>query len=110
MKSAWLIVLLGMAVLCVGCAGTVQAPVEPPPGLLYSNTTAPLDVDVDKVTLGAKVGEASTTSILGLISTGDAGIKAAARAGGITTIRHIDYRMKNILGVYSKYTTIVYGD
>jgi len=30
--------------------------------------------------------------------------------GGITRIHHIDYETLGILGVYAKYTTIVYGE
>lgn len=61
-------------------------------------------------TLGTKVGTSEATSILGIIGTGDASINAAARAAGIKKISHVDYEAFNVLGVYAKYTTIVYGD
>jgi hypothetical protein len=32
------------------------------------------------------------------------------RNGGITRIHHVDHETSNILGVYAKYTTIVYGE
>lgn len=109
---AWIGVLaVGLVcALLAGCAGVTAAPVMPTPGLFYTSYTAPLDVDVDKTQLGTKRGEATCTTILGLFSSGDAGIQAAARAAGITTIHHADYKTTSILGLFSSYTTIVYGD
>ncbi|MDD3987612.1 MAG: TRL domain-containing protein, partial [Candidatus Omnitrophica bacterium] len=53
---------------------------------------------------------AKSTSILGLVATGDSSIKTAASNGGIKTIKYVDYDAKNILGIYGEYTTTVYGD
>lgn len=58
----------------------------------------------------SKVGKSQATSVLGLVATGDASIQTAARNGGITKIKYVDYEVENILGIYGKYTTIVYGD
>jgi len=30
--------------------------------------------------------------------------------GGITKVHHVDSKVKNILGVYAEYTTVVYGE
>jgi len=92
----------------VGCG--YVAPVVPPQGFLYAQVKAPMDTNMDDTKLGAKKGEASSMSILGLIATGDAGVKAAAAQGNITTVTAIDYEYTNILGFYQKFTTIVYGD
>jgi hypothetical protein len=89
-----------------GCA---IAPVMPADGALVSIIEAPLDIDFDQTSPGAKKGEASVTTVLG-IATGDASAAAAAKAGGITTIRHADYRYLNILFLYSRFTLVVYGD
>jgi hypothetical protein len=81
------------------------------PGCLFSSITVPLDTDVMNTTLGAKTGEAYYHSILGLVAWGDAGTQAAAREGGIGTIRHMDqHHFMVLFGVYYKQTTIVYGD
>jgi hypothetical protein len=56
-----------------------------------------------------KVGRARAEGII-LIGTGDASITAAARNGGITRIHHVDSESMNILGIYSRYETIVYGN
>lgn len=93
----------------VGCTG-MRAPVVPPIGAFYNNTKAPLDVDFEKSEYGPKTGTAFTNCVLGLIAWGDASAEAAAKEGDITIIEHADYEYMNILlGVYQRYTTIVYG-
>jgi len=59
---------------------------------------------------GSKVGTSEATSILGMVATGDASIEAAKNNGGITKVSHVDFNSDNILGVYGKYTTTVYGE
>lgn len=77
----------------------------------FTHITTPLDTDLDRTTLGDKVGESSLQSVMWLAAWGDAGTQAAAEAGGITTIHHADVRVLSILfGLYYKYTTIVYGE
>ena len=91
-------------------AGCMVAPVMPPSGMIYTGTTAPLDLDLNNTDLGTKHGRADASSILGLFAWGNAGVSAAAQAGGITKIKHADYEQMNVLGIYQRYTTIVYGD
>lgn len=80
-------------------------------GCLYSNVVAPLSTDLNKTTLGKKEGRASTHSVLWLVSWGDAGVAAAAKNGGLVTVHHMDVEIQNFLfGLYTKETTIVYGD
>jgi len=80
-------------------------------GCLYVNVKTPFDTDLDNTTLGQKTGEAHTYSVLWLVAWGDSGTAAAAENGGITTIRHMDAKVFSILfGLYSRTTTIVYGD
>ena len=81
-----------------------------PPGFFYSDIKAPLDVTMDNTDLGSKVGTAETVSIMGLVATGDASVKAAADDGNITTVKHIDYHLFNVMGFYSRFVTTVYGD
>jgi hypothetical protein len=80
-------------------------------GCVYYNVGAPLDTDLDRTELGSKVGESRAQSVLWMVAWGDAGTQAAARNGGIKTIRHADQRGFGILfGLYARQTTIVYGD
>lgn len=92
-----------------GCAGYVRAPVVPPIGLAFDSFQAPLDLDVQGTSLAGMEGRASTYNVLGLVAFGDAGVKAAAANGGITRVEHIDYRFVQVLGLFSKFTVIAYG-
>lgn len=81
------------------------------PGCIYAHVRGPLDTDLATTRLGMKTGTSSAQSVLGLIAWGDASSAAAARAGGITTLNHMDFEEFIILGfIYQKHTTIVYGD
>lgn len=106
-------ILLVALVVCLamlsGCAGYYGGTlVRPSMGGLYADLTAPISVESDKA--GSKCGTAMSSSILGWVATGDSSIETAAKNGGITTISHVDYHFKNILGIYSEFTTKVYGE
>jgi len=50
-------------------------------------------------------------SVLWLIAWGDASTSAAAKQGGLMTVNHMDRETLFVLfGLYTKTTTIVYGD
>ncbi len=101
-----LIGLAGMCLLAVvfltGCAM-----VTPMNGSLYTDLKGP--VAMGDASGSSKVGTAKATAIIG-IATGDASIEAAMRNGGITKVHHVDTQVKNILGIYAEYTTVVYGE
>jgi hypothetical protein len=78
---------------------------------VYMNVKQPLDTDLHETQLGTKVGKSEAQVILGLVAWGDAGTQAAARNGGITTLKHMDQERFSILGLlYARFRTIVYGD
>jgi hypothetical protein len=80
-------------------------------GCIYSHVRRPLDLDLQETQLGSKVGTSSARSILWLVAWGDAGTEAAAKQGGITTLKHMDMEYTFVLfGLYAQVTTIVYGD
>ncbi|MCR9141358.1 MAG: TRL-like family protein [bacterium] len=61
--------------------------------------------------VGSKQGESCASSILGLIATGDVGIKTAAENGGITRVRSIDTHNTQILSsIYQETCILVNGD
>lgn len=101
-SSVFALCFLGMG--ASGCA-FARSPVT---GLVYLDTSAGEAISSNDV--GAKKGEACATSILGWVGTGDASITAAAKAGGITKISHVDSTASDILLVYAEYCTIVYGN
>lgn len=97
MKSKALVVVLALAVSLAGC--------------IYTHVSMPLSTELDKTELGTKQGEASMYSVLWLVAWGDAGSAAAAKNGGITVLRHMDREFEAVLfGVYTRLTTVVYGD
>jgi len=80
-------------------------------GCLYSHVKAPYDTHLDKAAIGPKQGVASAYSVLWLVSWGDQGIAAAAKSGRIKTVTHMDQEVFSVLlGLYTKTSTIVYGD
>ncbi len=105
MKKIGLLVLIipFFALALNGCASYL------PHGMLYVGTTGAISAATGSVSY-SKVGVAESTSILGLVATGDSSIKAAVQNGGIKKIKYVDYKVENILGVFGKYQTIVYGD
>ena len=55
-------------------------------------------------------GEACTSGVLGVAAWGDMSLDAAKKAGGITTVDTIDYKVMEILGVvYAKHCTVITG-
>lgn len=101
-------ILLGVCAAAAMATGCLSAPFQPPIGL-YSEVSAPLSTE-GPVQLGSKKGEATSKCILGVVATGDCSLNAAAQNGGLQTIRHVDYRYKNIFGIVQETTVIAYGD
>ena len=91
------------AVLLTGCA-IGQGPVVAP---LAFDLRGP--VSTGSAAGSSKVGRATATGIV-MFAYGDASISAAMQNGAITRIHHVDHETSNILGIYSTYTTIVYGE
>ena len=103
-RFAMIALLAGLiAFVCSGCASYIPA------GSIYTGAQGAIGVGSGDVSY-SKVGKATSTSVLGLVATGDASIKTAAANGGIKKIKFVDYEVDNILGFYGKYTTVVYGD
>ena len=80
-------------------------------GCVYANFTTTLDTNLDRTQLGDKVGRSRVQSVLWLVAWGDGGMQAAAKDGGITTLRHADREVLMVLfGLYYSTDTVVYGD
>ena len=98
-----------MAILALGfganaCAFANRAPVT---GFLYTGTQTG-----ENATSNAgfdKTGEACASSVLGIAAFGDASIKAAAAAGGISTVSAVDTSQFGVLGIYASHCTLVRG-
>ncbi len=93
--------LLAMATVSSGCMSLAS----PAFGLIY--TDVQWDGDAEGA-IGAKEGKACANSLLGIISTGDASIKAAAQNGGITKVTRVDHYTRWVV-LFGEYCTIVGG-
>ncbi len=76
-------------------------------GGLFTQTDAA--VAVGSANGFSKVGTSESTAII-CFATGDSSIKKAMDNGSITKIHHVDCKVFSVLGLYAKYTTVVYGD
>ncbi len=78
---------------------------------VFTDVKIPLDVNLEETQLGTKTGESTSQGVLWMVAWGDSGTQAAAQNGGITTLLHADQKIFSILfGLYSKQTTVVYGN
>lgn len=80
---------------------------SPIAGIAYTDIKDGLAVTSN--TGSSKVGTAKAVGYVGLVATGDASIEAASKNAGITRVQHVDYHTTSILGIYTTYSTIVYG-
>jgi len=99
------LLILGLALMflfgCTYASGPISAPISTD----LKGPVAGFDNDAS----ATKVGKATAQGII-VVGQGDASIKAAAENGNITKIHHVDSESMNVLGFYSEYTTIVYGE
>jgi len=71
---------------------------------------AKLPVSVGDMSRGStKVGSAKVQNII-IIAFGDASISTICKDNGITKIHHVDGQLLNVLGIYSEWQTVVYGE
>lgn len=102
MKNAMLwLVIIGLC-LCVGCATSFPA------GNIYTNLKLPVASTANANS--PKVGTATCNSYFSMVAVGDASIQTAAKSVGITKIHHVDWEVKNILGIIGTYKVVVYGE
>ena len=88
----------------VGCAYSPNAPTS---GWIYTDTKS--SVAASDGTAMPKTGQATCTSILGLVAQGDCSVQAAKINGGISHVTLVDAKQYSLLGIYATYTTIVKG-
>jgi hypothetical protein len=97
--AASLVATMGLS----GCA-MVNAPIV---GALYTNVKGP--VLATSQSTSPKTGTATCEAVIG-IATGDCSLDAAMKEGGIKKVHYVDSKVKNVLGIYVEYTTIVHGE
>jgi phosphotransacetylase len=104
-KILTLLMVISFATLVLTGCVCVSSPVSN--GLIYTGVQGP--VAATAADTYSRVGKSSCVAVLGFVSAGNASIDAAMKNGAITKIHHVDHKSTNILGVFAKYTTIVYG-
>jgi hypothetical protein len=94
------------ALILSGCAYN-----SPVPGVIFTSTTFPSGdkVKLDSETV-SKQGKSSCYSVFALVAFGNCSITSAMTDGRITKIHHVDSSSMNVLFVFFRYDTIVYGE
>lgn len=103
---------LGVAAACAltGCVAPQGASITTGAmGGIVDDHVAPAGFNIDNDVKAVKCGKATCKGII-LYTTGDNSIKKAMDNGGIKKIHHVDVEVFNILNIYSKATTIVWGE
>jgi hypothetical protein len=101
-KYISLSVVLGMALIFNGCAGSHPA------GFIITDVKLPVQATSNNGSY-SKTGEASCKSILAIVASGDCSIETAKKNGGITKVHHVDWHAKDTLG-FGTFKVVVYGD
>jgi hypothetical protein len=96
-----LALVLFLTLLLSGCAALytdIKTPLPP----LCTNTDAQNSTHV---------GKASCASYVWIVALGDCSVQAAMQNGGISKVHHVDSEINSyFLGIYTKFTTVVYGE
>jgi len=77
-------------------------------GFIYTNQFEAEMVTANQA--GRKRGEACTTNILGLVTSGDGTLSAAMKNSGITVVSSVDRYYKSVMGVWGRVCLIVTGN
>jgi hypothetical protein len=99
----------GLAILVLLSVGLSACATYIPAGVLYTDAKGAVSAAGGEISY-TKIGIAEAKSVFSLVAWGDASIQTAAKNGGITKIKYVDYEVNNVLGIFGKYQTIVYGD
>lgn len=82
-------------------------------GALYTDIKMPLpplSVNPDTQARNHN-GRASCATYVWVIAVGDCSVQAAMEDGKVSKVHHVDSEFKSyFLGIYSKFTTVVYGE
>lgn len=82
-------------------------------GIVYTNIKTPSPTLAIQTNAEGqdKIGRASCTSYVWIVGIGDCSVTEAMKNGEIKKVHHVDAEVKSILlGIYEKYTTVVYGE
>ncbi len=101
--------LLAVAAIALCTTGCVMTNKTNAMSALTLNVVSPDTSFIDNSVKPVKCGSATASGIV-CFTEGDCSIAAAMKNGGISKIHHVDYKVKNILGIIGETTTLVYGE
>lgn len=81
--------------------------------LLYNDLKTPLpSLSVEASTqTRTQVGTSSCASYVWVVALGDCSVEAAMKNGSVSKVHHVDAEFKSyFFGIYTKFTTVVYGE
>jgi hypothetical protein len=102
--------------LCLGATHCMPVMQQGYPiGIIYNGTTAPSllnEVEAGGANKAStKSGSACASSVLGVAAFGDAGLDAAKKQGGLTTVNSVEYEATGyVFGVYTQVCTVAHGN
>jgi len=111
MKKLVLVLMMFSMIVFSACATTMTGgPFLT--GAIYSGYKTPAVRTATKMDANRfpKKGKATCVSVLGIVAVGNCSVDAAMENGHITKVHHVEYKVNNVLGIYSSLTTIVYGE
>ena len=97
-------ILCSVLMLSVGCIASGG----PMVGTIFTQVKGPVEVS-DNAVAASKMGYSEANGILG-IATGDASIHAAMSQGGLSKVHHVDVEVMNVLSIYGRVKTVVWGE
>ena len=101
---ACILCLTAVVLLGAGCAA-----MYPPGGSVYATLNMPLVATSNQAPMPMKIGTATCKSFFGVYAAGDVSLQTAMKNGNITKVHHVDWQVKNIIGV-ATYKLTVYGE
>ena len=101
--------LMVLAALAIAASGCVMVGPTNARSAFTLDVSSPDTAFVDNSVQPLKKGTATSSGVICFVE-GDASLKAAMENGGITKVHHVDYKVKNILGIVGSVTTIVWGE
>ena len=105
MRTLVCLAVAATLLLSVGCT----MPLAPVMAGLVIDQKGPVSSGENFTMKAMKTGRSQAQGVI-LVGFGDASVGTAAQNGQITKVHHVDSNSLNVLGIYSKYETIVYGE
>lgn len=105
--STHTLIMKKLLLFAVASLAFVSCDSAAPVGAIYANTACPVAASSGSA---VRTGQSHAVSYCHLIAIGDCSIERAQQNGGITHIASVDMKRENILGIITRYVTVVRGN